>query len=78
MKKATQKQFVLEYLKRRGSITSYESFQYLFDTRLSDKIYQLKKDGYKFKSETVTKKNKLGNKVQFKRYFLVEGVEKCL
>ena len=70
MKKATQKQFVLEYLKKRGSITSYESFKYLFDTRLSDKIYQLKKDGYEFKEEWIEKKNKLGNKVRFKRYIL--------
>lgn len=66
----TQKQRILEHLKKYGSITTWDSFSLYGDTRLSDKIYQLKKDNYEFDEEWITKKNRYGKPVSFKKYIL--------
>ena len=66
----TQKERILNHLQKYGSITTLESFREYGDTRLSDKIYQLKKDGYKFSEEWLKGKNRFGEKVQFKKYIL--------
>ncbi len=68
----TQKQIILEHFLKYKSLTSWDSIRLYGDTRLSDKIYQLKKDGYKFKEEWITKKNRNGIKVKFKKYILAE------
>lgn len=68
----TQKQRILEHLKKYGSITTWDSFSLYGDTRLSDKIYQLKKDNYEFDEEWITKKNRYGKPVSFKKYILKE------
>ena len=69
----TQKERILNHLQKYGSITTLESFKEYGDTRLSDKIYQLKKDGYKFSEEWIKSKNRFGEKVQFKKYILEKG-----
>lgn len=66
----TQKERILDHLKKYGSITTWESFERYGDTRLSDKIYRLKKDGYDFDEEWITKKNRFGSPVTFKKYIL--------
>ena len=66
-----KKERLLEYLKENGSITSFEAFTELFDTRLSDTIYRLEKDGYNFKRETIKKKGYQGKEITFYRYWLV-------
>ena len=66
----TQKQRILEHLKKYGSITTWESFELYGDTRLSDKIYQLKKDGYTFNEEWIKKENRYGKMIEFKKYIL--------
>lgn len=70
MQRETQKDKVLRYLKKYGSITTWESFMEHGDTRLSDKIYRLKKEGYEFDEEWVTRKNRDGYPVTFKKYIL--------
>lgn len=70
MKRLTQKDRILEHLQKYGSITTWDSFSLYGDTRLSDKIYRLKKDGYDFTEEWETKMNRFGNPVTFKRYIL--------
>lgn len=69
----TQKQRILEHLKKYGSITTWDSFELYGDTRLSDKIYRLKKDNYEFDEEWISKKNRYGKPVTFKKYILKEG-----
>lgn len=69
----TQKERILEHLKKYGSITTWESFELYGDTRLSDKIYRLKQEDYKFEEEWITKKNRYGKPVSFKKYILKEG-----
>lgn len=44
---------ILKYLKTFKNITSLEAINMFGETRLSARIYDLKKQGYKFKTETV-------------------------
>ena len=67
-----KKEILLKYLKENHSITSFEAFSELFDTRLSDTIYRLEKDGYKFKRETIKKVGYNGKQINFYRYILIE------
>lgn len=62
----TQTEKILAHLQAYGSITSLESFKLYCDTRLSDKIYRLKKQGYTF----TEKWEKSKNGIKFKRYIL--------
>ena len=66
----TQKDRILDHLVKHGSITTWDSFSLYGDTRLSDKIYRLKKEGYDFEEKWETKINRFGNPVTFKRYIL--------
>lgn len=66
----TQKERVLEYIKENGSITSLEAFRHVGCTRLSAVIFNLKEEGYEFKREFETKKNRWGEKVSFAKYSL--------
>lgn len=68
----TQKEVILEHFLKHKTLTSWESFKLYGDTRLSDKIYQLKKDGYRFSEEWIHKKNRNGLKIRFKKYILEE------
>ena len=69
--KLTQTEMVLKYLEEYGSITTWESYSKLFITRLSAKIYDLKHlYGCKFDEEWITKTNRYGRKVTFKKYIL--------
>lgn len=68
----TQVQMVEQYIKDFGSITTFEAFKELGVTRLSDKIYRLKKKGCKINSENVTSKNRYGHNVTFSKYYFDE------
>ena len=71
----SQTDMVLDYLYENGSITTWEAYSKLFITRLSAKIYDLKKLGYAFDEEWITKKNRYGRKVSFKKYILKKDGE---
>lgn len=49
--KATQKDRILDYIRKFGSITSWEAYQDLGVMQLGARIDQLQKDGYQFKTE---------------------------
>lgn len=66
--RAMAKARVLDYIKENGSITTWQSYELFGDTRLSDKIYRLKKDGYKFDEEWIKGKNRYGEPIKFKKY----------
>lgn len=68
----SQKQRVLEHLQENGSITSMEAFRKLHVTRLSAVVFDLKKAGHKFETETIRGKNKFGEKTSYAKYTLVE------
>lgn len=71
-KKPTQCELIIKYLKDFGSITTYESFIELGVTRLASRISDLKNKGYKFNEEWLTKKNRYGKAVSFKKYSFKE------
>lgn len=70
MKKTNQCELVLEYLREKGSITTFESYNQLFITRLASRISDLRKKGFEFDEEWVTKKNWCGRTISFKKYKL--------
>lgn len=68
--KMTQKERIINYIKQFGSITSLDAYKDLGITQLGARIDQLKKDGYKFKAEWESGKNRFGDKTDYKRYYL--------
>ena len=72
--KITQKQRIINYMRQFGSITSWEAYQDLGVMQLGARIDQLKKDGYKFRTEWEIKKNRFNEEVSFKRYYLADMV----
>ena len=52
-----QKELVLSHL-RKGTITSMEAFQLYNITRLADRIFVLRKDGWKISTKTIKSNGK--------------------
>lgn len=67
-----QRDLILEYIKKFGSITSWDAYSDLGITQFATRVKELKEQGYKFKTTWESRKNRYGKKVDFKRYFLVE------
>lgn len=70
--KTTQRQKILDYINKWGSITSYQAFIDLGITQLATRIKELKEEGYEFTYEWENGKNRDGEPVTFKRYMLLE------
>ena len=68
--KITQRERIIGYIREFGSISSWEAYSDLGITQLGARIDQLKKEGYEFKTEWESKKNRYGESVTFKRYYL--------
>ncbi len=69
--KIPQKQRVIDYINKFGSISSWEAYSDLGITQLGARIDQLKKEGYNFKTEWESSKNRFGDKTEYKRYYLI-------
>ena len=70
--KMTQCEKILKYLKDFGSITSLQAVQDLGIMRLASRVSELKNAGYNICSEYVSSKNRYGENVSYKRYYLGE------
>lgn len=70
--KITQEERVLVYMNRFGGITSAEAFVDLGITRLSAKIFNLKKQGYNIVDEWKKGKDRFNETTYFKKYMLAE------
>ena len=70
----TQKEMVLDYIRKHGSITTLESMKYLLILDLQSNIRHLRNEGYDITDEYITKKNIYGKTTSFKRYYL-KGVK---
>ena len=68
--KISQKDRVLKYMRAMNGITTWEAIKEFGITRLSAKIYDLRKDGYNIKSKTIQSINRYGDITHFKQYFL--------
>lgn len=65
-----QEQKIINYVERFGSITTLDAFRDLAITRLSARIFNIKKLGYKVSSEREKSKNRFGEEVNYNRYFI--------
>ena len=65
-----QKEMIINYIKKYGSITPLEAMKELGVMRLASRINELKKQGYLIKSETTYCKNRFGKKIHFSKYML--------
>ena len=68
-----QREMIIDYINDFGSITSYEAYIDLGITQLATRIKELKEQGYRFQTEWITKKNRYGKNVSFKKYKLIGG-----
>lgn len=67
----TQRQKIINYTQKFKSITSWEAYRDLGITQFATRVKELKEEGYLFKTEWESKKNREGKVVRFKRYFLL-------
>lgn len=65
-----QKTLILEYMRKYGSISSYEAYAHLGITQLGARIDNLQDDGYVFEKEWV-KNRKDGQVKDYVRYRLI-------
>lgn len=70
--KIAQKDRILEYIRNFGSISSFEAYADLGITQLGARIDQLKKEGFKFRTEWESNTNRFGEKTDYKRYYLAD------
>jgi hypothetical protein len=68
----TQVDMVLKHMQDFGSITTWKAIQEYGCTRLSGKIYLLKKKGYKISKDTISFTNRYGTKGTYAEYRLEE------
>ena len=66
----TQCERIIDYMERFGSITTFEAFSELGITRLASRIHDLTQDGYQIEREMITRKNRLGDYVSYKKYWI--------
>ena len=72
MERITHKERILQYLKEKGSITSWEAIKEFGNTRLSASIWLLKNEGYEIETQFETNKNRYGDKVSYAKYILID------
>lgn len=68
--KVADKDLILEHLKRYGSITTLDAINDYGCTRLSGRIYDLRKEGYAIKTEVARVPKRGGRFVYVSRYSL--------
>lgn len=66
----TQEERVVDWMKRKGEITSAIAYTELGIIQLPKRIWNLKRRGYKIKTEWREGKNRFGDKVRFCTYSL--------
>lgn len=71
MNSNTQKQRIIDYIAREGSITTIEAFMELGITKLTTRISELRRDGYDIEGEKVVVYDSKGKAVsRFNRYMI--------
>lgn len=70
MKFKNQTEAILWHLEHRGYITTFTAFRKYGCTRLSAKIFDLRRKGYNISSKPVTKTNRYGLTCTFYNYYL--------
>lgn len=73
--KTTQCERIVDYMRRYGSISTFEAFTDLGVARLASRINDLRKQGYSIISETRTSKNRYNETTHFSVYKLEDRKE---
>ena len=63
---------IMDYMERYGSITTYEAFLDLGETKLTTRISDLRRRGIEIEQKEETGKNRFGQPVRYMRYSLPE------
>jgi len=71
--KETHATRLMAYLKENGSITSFDAFKELGNTRLAATIFILKEEGYKFETENINVPTRWNNSATVAKYTLNAG-----
>jgi len=71
-KALTQKDKIIAYIKKYGSITPLDALREFSCMRLATRIFELKEDGYDIVTKIEKSKNKSGEPVHYARYYLQE------
>lgn len=66
----TQNEMILEHLKQHESISSIEAYNLYGITRLSGRIYDLRKAGHTITNKSAKAVNRFGKIVSYDRYYL--------
>lgn len=74
--KINQRQRIINYIYEFGSITSLDAYKDLGITQLATRIKELKEQGYEFETKWESSKNRYGEKIDYKRYYLADMVAK--
>ena len=72
--KINQRERSINYIREFGSITSKEAYNDLGITQLATRIKELKESWYEFTTKWESSKNRFGERVDFKRYYLADIV----
>ena len=62
-------QRVFDYIVENGSITSLEAIEHFGETRISARIFELKKKGVPIETKWLSVTNRYGEKRRVKKYF---------
>lgn len=73
-KMMSQKEMVLQYIQRNGSITDMEAADKLGCRRLSGRVFELRQEGHDIEMKWVRSKNRYGKMVRYGEYYF--GKEK--
>lgn len=71
----TDSEKILAYLQKHGSITSWEAIQHFRCTRLSGRVFDLKKRGFNIVATMEEGKNSDGEVCRYARYRLIRKEE---
>lgn len=66
----TQGERIVQYMLDYGSITPMQAFENLGITKLATRIGEMRERGIEIQSEFMSGKNRFGQPVRYKRYFL--------
>lgn len=70
--KQTQKEMVLDYIERFGSITPLEALTELGCYRLATRIFELKAEGYNIVTKMIKVPKKMGGYANVAKYYFGE------
>lgn len=73
VKRPTQRDMILQYIKDNGSITAYEAVKEIGCLQLAARLCELKKLGYRFEKTRIHAKNKYGFPCHYDKYRLADS-----